>query len=373
MKTTTVAAVVHDKDAPFALEEVQLEEPRANEVVVRLVATGLCHTDLSVRSQVIPFPLPAVLGHEGAGVVEEVGAAVKRLRPGDHVLASFTSCGVCVNCYAGKPSNCDHFFPLNLLGGPSGGTRLDGTHTIYQDGRPLNAHFFGQSTLARHALVDERCLVKVDDSAPLELLAPLGCGIQTGAGTVLNVLRPHPGSMLVIFGAGGVGLSAVMAAALTGAAHIVAVDVVPSRLELARELGATATIDAGSVDVGEALREMSGGRGVDYIIESSGNLGAATTAVQILAARGTCALLGAPPAGSTVPVDVNYMHLGRRVIGVAEGDSVPQVFLPALARLHELGKLPLERLVRHYRFEDIEQAAADAESGATIKPVLLFD
>ena len=369
MKTTTIAAVVHEKDAPFVLEEVELDEPRANEVIVRMVATGLCHTDLSVRSQVIPFPLPAVLGHEGAGIVEEVGSAVKRLRPGDHVLASFTSCGVCVNCYSGKPSNCDHFFPMNLLGG----TRLDGSHTIHQDGVPLNAHFFGQSSLAHHALVDERCLVKVDESAPLSLLAPLGCGIQTGAGTVLNVLRPEPGSLLVIFGAGGVGLSAVMAAALTGVARIVAVDVVPSRLELAKELGATDTIDARGIDVGEALMEMSGGRGVDYIIESSGNLGAATAAVQILAARGTCALLGAPPAKSTVPVDVNYMHLGRRVIGVAEGDSVPQVFLPALVRLHELGKLPLERLVRHYPFEDIERAAADAESGATIKPVLVFD
>ena len=173
MKRTTIAAVVHEKDAPFVLEEVELDEPRANEVIVRMVATGLCHTDLSVRSQVIPFPLPAVLGHEGAGIVEEVGSAVKRLRPGDHVLASFTSCGVCVNCYSGKPSNCDHFFPMNLLGG----TRLDGSHTIHQDGVPLNAHFFGQSSLAHHALVDERCLVKVDESAPL-LLAPLGCGYR---------------------------------------------------------------------------------------------------------------------------------------------------------------------------------------------------
>ncbi len=373
MKTTTIAAVVHEKGGPFLLEEVELDDLRSDEVLVRMVATGLCHTDLSVRSGVIPFPLPAVLGHEGAGIVEEVGSAVRAFRPGDHVLASFTSCGACVNCHTGKPSNCDQFFPMNLLGGPHGGTRLDGSHTIHQDGLALNAHFFGQSSLARHAVVDERSLVKVDESAPLELLAPLGCGIQTGAGTVLNVLQPQPGSMLVVFGTGGVGLSAVMAAALTGAARIVAVDVVPSRLELAKELGATDVIDARGIDVGEALMEMSGGRGVDYIIESSGNLGAATVAVQILAARGTCALLGAPPAKSTVPVDVNYMHLGRRVIGVAEGDSVPQVFLPALVRLHELGKLPLEKLVRHYPFAEIEQAAADAESGAVIKPVLVFD
>ena len=369
MKTTTIAAVVHEKDAPFVLEEVELDEPRSNEVLVRMVATGLCHTDLSVRSGVIPFPLPAVLGHEGAGIVERVGSAVQRVRPGDHVLASFTSCGACVNCVTGSPSNCDHFFPMNLLGG----TRPDGTYTIHQDGLPLNAHFFGQSTLAERALIDERSLVKVDESAPLALLAPLGCGIQTGAGAVLNVLRPEPGSTLVVFGVGAVGLSAIMAAALTGAAHIVAVDVVPSRLELAMELGATDTIDARSIDVKEALMEMSGGRGVDYTIESSGNLEAASNAVQLLAARGTCALIGAPPAGATVPVDVIFMHLGRKVVGVAEGNSVPEVFLPALVRLYELGKLPLERLVRHYPFAQIEQAAADAKAGVTIKPVLVFD
>jgi aryl-alcohol dehydrogenase len=365
----TVAAVIHEKDAPFVLEEVELDEPRPNEVVVRMVAAGICHTDLSVRSGVIPFPLPAVVGHEGAGIVVEVGSAVRSVRPGDHVLASFTSCGGCVNCLSGAPPSCDTFFPMNLLGG----RRSDGSYTIHQNGLPLNAHFFGQSSLAQHALVDERSLVKVDESAPLPLLAPLGCGIQTGAGTVLNVLRPKPGSTLVVFGAGAVGLSAVMAAALTAAAHIVAVDVVASRLELAQELGATQTIDARNADVAETLNELTKGRGVDYTIESSGNLVAVSQAVHLLAPRGTCAILGAPPAKSTVPVDVNYMHLGRSIVSFAEGDSVPQVFLPALVRLHELGKLPLERLVRYYPFADIEKAAEDAHSGVTIKPVVVFD
>ena len=365
----TIAAVIHEKDAPFVLEEVELDAPRPNEVLVQMVAVGICHTDLSVRSGVIPFPLPAVVGHEGAGIVMEVGSAVQRVRPGDHVLASFTSCGTCVNCASGAPSNCDTFFPMNLLGGK----RSDGSYTIHQNGSPLNAHFFGQSSLAKHALIDERSLVKVDESAPLTLLAPLGCGIQTGAGTVLNVLRPRPGSTLVVFGTGAVGLSAIMAAALTAAAHIVAVDLVPSRLELAKELGATETIDARTADVAETLKELSHGRGVDYTIESSGNLVAANQAVHLLAARGTCVILGAPPAKSTVPVDVNYMHLGRKIIGLADGDSVPQVFLPALVRLHEMGKLPLERLVRYYPFADVEKAAEDAHSGVTIKPVIVFD
>jgi aryl-alcohol dehydrogenase len=177
-----------------------------------MVATGVCHTDLSVRSGVIPFPLPAVVGHEGAGIVEAVGSAVQRVRPGDHVLASFTSCGVCGNCMSGAAAGCDDWIPMNLLGGK----RLDGSHTMRQGDTPLNAHFFGQSSLARHALIDERCLVKVDAAAPLELFAPLGCGVQTGAGAILNVLRPEPGSTVVVFGAGTVGLSAVMAAAITG-------------------------------------------------------------------------------------------------------------------------------------------------------------
>ena len=365
----TIAAVVHEKDAPFSPEEVELGEPRPHEVLVRMVATGLCHTDLSVRSGVIPFPLPAVVGHEGAGVVEAVGAAVQRVRPGDRVLATFTSCGKCQNCTSGHPAYCHKFLPQNLLGG----TRSDGSHTIHQQGRPLNAHFFGQSSFARHALVDDRSLVKVESDAPLEVLAPLGCGIQTGAGTVMNVLRPEPGSTLAVFGVGGVGLAAVMAGALTGAANVVAIDVVPSRLELAQELGATTAIDANDSDTVETLKDLTSGLGVDYAIEATGVLRVVEQAVQSLAPLGTCALIGAPPFGSTHALDVNFLLDGRRVVGVTEGDSQPEVFIPALVRLHELGKLPIERLIRTYPFENIEEAATDAHSGATIKPVLLFD
>jgi aryl-alcohol dehydrogenase len=231
MKTRTMAAVVHHLNAPFSLEEVELDEPRADEVLLRMVATGLCHTDLSAQAGIVPFPLPGVVGHEGAGVVESVGAAVQRVARGDHVLASFSSCGHCMECRGGHPALCESFHPLNL----SAGTRPDGTHTIHQGAEPLSGHFFGQSSLARHAIVDERCLVKVPPDAPLHMLAPLGCGIQTGAGAVLNVLRPEPGCSLAVFGIGAVGCAAVMAAALSSAARIIAIDVVPARLELARE------------------------------------------------------------------------------------------------------------------------------------------
>jgi len=369
MKTKTIAAVIHEKDAPFSFEEVELDEPRPDEVLIRMVATGLCHTDLSVRAGIIPFPLPGVVGHEGAGVVEAVGSAVQRVKPGDHVLASFTSCGHCSNCQAGHPGYCFSFLPLNLLGG----MRADGSHTIEENGKPLNAHFFGQSSLARHALIDERSLVKVNSDAPLEMLAPLGCGIQTGAGTVLNVLRPEPGSSLVVFGLGGVGLAAVMAANLSAVGRIVAVDLVPSRLALARELGATDTIDARSTDVVETLMELTSGKGVNYTIEATGNTKVLGQAIQVLAPLGTCAVIGAPLAGSTVPFDVNFLLNGRRIVGITEGDSDPENFIPALVRLYELGRLPLDKLIRHYPFEQIEQAAADAHDGSTIKPVLTYN
>jgi aryl-alcohol dehydrogenase len=369
MKTRTVAAVVDHLNAPFVLQEVDLDEPRADEVLVRMVATGLCHTDLSAQVGIVPFPLPGVLGHEGAGVVESIGAGVTRVVPGDHVLASFSSCGHCIECRAGHSSLCGSFHPLNL----SAGTRADGTHTIYRGAEPLSGHFFGQSSLARHAIIDERSLVKVPEHAPLQLLAPLGCGIQTGAGAVLNVLRPEPGCTLAVFGIGAVGCAAIMAAALSGAAQIVAVDVVAARLELARELGATDTIDASQEDPVTALLALSGGPGVDYAIEASGNVAVLSQAMRVLAPRGTCAILGTYGPGVTVPLEADYMLDGRRVIGVSEGDSDPATFIPALVRLHELGKLPLEKLIRHYPFEQIEQAAADARAGKTIKPVLLFD
>jgi len=368
MKTATIAAVVHSAGAPFSLEEVELDDPRENEVLVRMVATGLCHTDLSVRAGYIPFPLPGVLGHEGAGIVEAVGSAVRRVAVGDHVLASFTSCGRCDHCGSGHPAYCYDFLPMNLIGGK----RPDGSHTIHQGATPLNAHFFGQSSLARHALIDERSLVKVSPEAPLEMLAPLGCGIQTGAGAVLNVLRPGPGSSMVVFGAGGVGLAAVMGAALTSAARVIVVDIVQSRLDLAREMGATDTIDARSLDAFEAVMDLTSGRGVDFTIEATGNIEVVSQAIQVLAPLGTCALIGAPPAGSTAPLGVQFMLDGRRVVGITEGDSEPETFIPALVDLYLSGRLPIDRLIRHYAFEDIEKAALDAHDGTTIKPVLLF-
>lgn len=368
MPITTRAAVVESGGAPFTLSEVVLDDPAPHEAVVRLVAAGLCHTDLGVASGGLPFPLPGVLGHEGAGVVESVGSAVTGVAPGDHVVLSFTSCGDCRNCHGGHPAYCATWLPMNLIGG----RRADGTGTISRDGEPLGGHFFGQSSFAERALVDERSLVKVDPDVPLESIAPLGCGVQTGVGAVWNVLKPVAGAAIVVLGAGAVGLSAVMAAALSPATTIIAVDRVAERLALAKELGATHTVDAGQSALGEAVAQITGGQGADGIVETTGSTAVLRQGVDALAARGTLVVVGAPPFGSEVALDVNGLLGGKQVVGLTLGDSETQTFIPALVELVKAGRLPLDRLIGTYPFADIDQAVRDMTAGKTIKPVLTF-
>jgi aryl-alcohol dehydrogenase len=368
MPTTTRAAVVESGGAPFTLSDVVLDDPAPHEAVVRMVATGLCHTDLSVASGGLPFPLPGVLGHEGAGVVEAVGSAVTGVAPGDHVVLSFTSCGDCRNCHGGHPAYCATWLPLNLIGG----RRSDGSSTISRGGEAMGGHFFGQSSFAERALVDERSLVKVDPDVPLESIAPLGCGVQTGVGAVWNVLKPVTGSTVVVLGAGAVGLSAVMAAALTPATRIVAVDRVGERLSLAKELGATHTVNAAEADLGEALAEITGGQGADGVVETTGNVGVLRQGVDALAARGTLVVVGAPPFGTEVALDVNGLLGGKQIVGLTLGDAETRTFIPALVRLVKEGRLPLHRLISTYPFTDIDQAVRDMGAGKAIKPVLTF-
>ena len=368
MTFTTQAAVVESGGSPFSLVDVELDDPRPDEVLIRMAAAGLCHTDLGVASGGLPFPLPGVLGHEGAGIVEMVGSAVTTVVPGDHVLLSFTSCGSCGNCRGGHPAYCATWLPDNLIGG----ARRDGSATISRDGEALGSHFFGQSSFSRHAIADERSVVKVDPTAPLETIAPLGCGVQTGVGAVWNVLKPGPGSTVVIAGAGAVGLSAVMAAALTPALRIIAVDVVPHRLDLARKLGATHVVDASTEDLPARLAEITGGAGCDGVIETTGNVQVLRQSVDSLAARGTAVVVGAPPFGTEVGLEVNGLLGGKHVVGITLGDSETQTFIPVLAEMVADGRLPVSELITTYDFADIEQAVADVKNGTTIKPVLTF-
>ncbi|WP_306368737.1 NAD(P)-dependent alcohol dehydrogenase [Nocardiopsis sp. CC223A] len=368
--STTRAAVAHAGTGSFTWTDVRLDEPRPDEVLVRVVGVGICHTDLSSRDGGLPVPLPAVLGHEGAGVVEAVGGGVTRTRPGDTVLLSFSSCGECPSCAAETPAYCATFLPRNFSG-----VRSDGSASITAaDGSPIGGRFFGQSAFAHRALVDERSVVPVtvSDEDELAALAPLGCGVQTGAGAVLNTLSPEEGRSVAVFGAGAVGLSAVMAAALTGANPVIAVDVVPSRLELALELGATHTVDAAEEDPVAAISKITGG-GADFTVECSGVPAVLRQSVDCLAVSGTVAVVGAPAFGTEVSLDVNDLLQGRTVRGVIEGDSDPDTFVPHLVDLHRQGRLPFDRMVRFYAPEQINEAAADAESGRVLKPVLRFD
>jgi aryl-alcohol dehydrogenase len=364
---TATAAVLSANHEPFVLEEIEVESPQRDEVLVRVVATGLCHTDLSAQEGLIPFPLPGVLGHEGAGVVEEIGDDVTDLAVGDHIVMSFAFCGGCRTCRTGHPVYCESWAGLNLFGG----SRADGTPTLHQNGHDLHGHFFGQSSLATRALAPASSVIKVPDEAPLEILGPLACGIQTGAQSVLNVLRPEPASTLAIFGAGGVGLSALLAAVhLTGTATAV-VDVNPARLELATRLGAAHVVNAREQDAVEALMEFSGGRGIDRTLEATGVPAVLRQAIDVVAPLGVCGIVGAPAPDADVSMNIlTAIVKGSRVVGITQGDAVPRESIPALVELHRQGRFPFDELIRVYPFEDIQQAADDAAAGTVVKPVL---
>jgi aryl-alcohol dehydrogenase len=359
------AALSSGAAAPFEITDVELDEPRADEVLVRLAATGICHTDLTMKA-VWPADLsPIVLGHEGAGVVEAVGTQVTDVRPGDRVLLSYHSCRSCAQCAAGHPTYCHEFRTLNATG-----ARPDGSTTMRRNGSPVYGSFFGQSSFASHALAYESNLVAVGDHVDLHVAAPLGCGVQTGAGAVLNVLRPGAEASLVVFGVGAVGLSAVMAAAATGAQTIIAVDPVVGRRQVAAQLGATATIDPAGDDVVDAIRQLTG-TGATHALDTTASGAVINQAIDALGPLGMLALVGV----GVPEVEINVQAViggGKTIRGIIEGDAVPQTFLPQLLDLHAQGLLPIDKLIRTYDFDDIETAVADAATGSTIKPVLVF-
>jgi len=365
MPVSAQAAVVEEKNGPFQIRTITIPTPRPDEVLVRIVATGVCATDEHMRNLDFPIPLPMILGHEGAGVVESVGSAVRGLDPGDHVALTFPSCGHCDTCRTAAPANCA-IFPMLAFAG----CRLDGTDAYSDSG--VHGHFFGQSSFAQYALATERNAVRIAKDMPLELAGPLGCGFQTGAGAVLNSLRVNAGDSLAVFGTGTVGLAAVMAANAVGATTIVAVDVNDERLELATELGATHTVNAKTENVADQLRKIRAG-GFDYVLEGTGRPQMLALAVELTALKGIAGLVGGAPFGTSAPIDMNILLAGRDLRGIHQGDSVPHVFIPKLVELFRSGRFPIDRLVRTYPFADINQAFADVASGTVIKPVLVMD
>jgi len=355
------AWVQREPAAPPRLETLDLDEPRPDELLVRLEACGVCHTDLFAPRR---FPLPAVFGHEGAGVVERVGTTVRGLRPGDRVVLTFGSCGACRNCATGAPAYCMTGHELQFAG-----ARADGAPTLGGDDGPVRGAFFQQSSFATHALATGRNAVRIPDELPLDLAAPLGCGIQTGAGAVLNTLACPAGVSLVVFGVGSVGLSAVMAARLARCEPVIAVDLLPERLALALELGATHALDARSPELVEEIHDLTGG-GARFSLETAGTEQSFRAAIDCLARLGTCGLCTVPRLGEPIEFRPLSILKGRTVTGVLEGSSVPDEFIPYLARLHLDGELPYDRLVSFYDFGDLPRALADAEAGRVVKPVL---
>lgn len=362
MKIT--AAISRPGASAPEIAELELEQPHAGEMRVRIVATGICHTDLHAHEGRLA-PLPIVLGHEGAGVVEQVGEGVTGFEPGDHVVLSGSSCGACPSCDVGRPSYCDTAMPRIF-----GGGRMDGSVALRLGDEPIHSHFFGQSSFASHAIVPERTAVKVPRDLPLEKLGPLGCGIITGAGTVLESLQVVPGQSLAVFGTGAVGLSAIMAARLVGATKIVAIDLSEDRLELARELGATDCLRGDEADLATKVRALTG-RGADASINTTTAPEVFDTAMDCLAMRGTAAFVTAP-RGQWAPKMFPMLSGGRSLKGVLGGDAAPRRFIPMLIEFWQHGRFPFDRLLSFYPFAEIDRAFADAAAGKAIKPVLLM-
>lgn len=367
MTTQAQAAICRGNSVPFAIEDVTLDDLRPDELRIRIVACGVCHTDMAVRDEQLPVPLPVVLGHEGAGIVEEVGSEVTVAKPGDRVVMSFNSCGHCPSCEVHAPTYCYNFFPHNWSG-----TRADGSPTMFMDGKPMNANFFGQSSFATHAIAHQLNVVKVPDSAasiPLEQLAPIGCGLMTGAGAVLRSMKVRAGMPISVFGAGTVGIAAIMAAKIAGANPIIAVDVNDERLALAKELGATHAFN-GRDDAFGKIRELVP-QGLGYVFDTTGINKLIEQAWNLLAPMGICGIVGASdPTDNLTFNESAFMGGGRRVMGILGGDSDLTNFLPELIEHHLAGRFPYDRLIGYFDFAEINEAIHASESGKVVKPVL---
>ncbi|WOC14145.1 NAD(P)-dependent alcohol dehydrogenase [Gordonia sp. MP11Mi] len=358
------AAVLNEVGGDLSIVELTATDLVAGEVLVKVHGVGVCHTDLTVIDGAMPQQTPIVLGHEGSGVVEAVGPGVTELSVGDHVVCSFTSCGECKRCATDLPAYCTRFAQLNYAGG-----RPDGSTTLVDgDGAPVHGNWFGQSSWATHAVASVANAVKVPDTLPVDMLGPLGCGLLTGAGAVLNVHRPKPGQSYGVWGLGPVGLAAIMAANASGCEPIIGVDPNPTRRELALEIGATAVYEPSDTLAKDLVRETQGG--LDFTMEAVGAPSVIRQSLMALASPGSCVTVGF--RGPKNPVELNQSHLlqGRSLRGVIEGDADPHELIPRLVRMWADGDFPFDKLITTYSFDDIATAIADFRAGTVIKPVL---
>ncbi|KAL1303120.1 hypothetical protein AAFC00_006554 [Neodothiora populina] len=387
---SATALVVSEKGGPFERAQVELDSLRPNEVLVQLKATGICHTDLAVQHGHIPMPFPVVLGHEGAGIVLETGADVTDVQQGDHVVLSYNYCGKCHSCRTGHMWHCTHMFAYNFGGQRQDGSTpikrgkssADGDAALAKEGESLNSNFFGQSSFCNPAIVQSASLVKIDKSLPLDVVCAMGCGFQTGAGSVFNVIKPVENKVrsLAIFGAGGVGFAAIMAAVhLSDKAQdilstIIAIDIADERLELTKKLGVTHTVNSAKEDLKARINEITDGEGLDAAVDCTGVIPVVADMIALVGPGGLAVTVGGPPPGKTVAVDVFGMLTAAKTYrGCHQGNAYSKEFIPFLAKLYQEGRLPVEKLQRKYPVADFKDALEDMIKGRVVKPILVWD
>ncbi|MDO1604850.1 NAD(P)-dependent alcohol dehydrogenase [Lactobacillus sp. YT155] len=362
------AAVVEKQNAPFEIkDDIELAELHPDDVQVHMVASGICHSDEALRIGDAIIDYPIILGHEGSGIVEKVGSNVQSIEPGDHVVLSFYACGVCDNCLKGIPTQCINYAKNNLSG-----VRPDGSNHFERNGQKV-ADMFDQSSFTTTTVVREKNVVKVPKDMDLRKLGPLGCGYVTGSGTVLNTLQPKPGDTIAVFGTGAVGLAAMMAGKISGCTKVIAVDVVDSRLELAKELGATDVINSKDVDAVAAIKELTNGLGVKFSVDTTGITKVMEDSITALCQGGTSATIAVTPNHIDLDTWNSLCVDDKKVVGVNMGDSIPQIDIPRLIEFYKQGMFDFDKTEKFYDFEDINQATQDSVSGKTIKPVLIID
>lgn len=362
------AAVLYAAQQPLVIEDLTLEPPRAGEVRVRIAATGVCHSDYHVvDGSWTHVPLPVVLGHEAAGIVEEVGPGVTRVRPGDHVILSFVAtCGRCRYCLSGRPHLCNGF--------PGGSHVLtDGTSRLRKGDQSIN-HFGRVSSFAEYAVVHESQAIPIPREMPLDRAALIGCAVMTGVGAVLNTAQMPPGASMAVFGVGGVGLNVILGGRLVGADPIIAVDVRDNKLEFARGAGATHLINATREDPVQAIRDLTGGQGVDYAFEAIGLPQVSRQAYEATSRGGTTVIVGMAATGAEIPIPATIPGDEKTVKGSFYGSTRPALDFPRLVTWYLKGRLPLDLLItRRYRLEEINEAFAALARGENARGIIVFD
>jgi S-(hydroxymethyl)glutathione dehydrogenase/alcohol dehydrogenase len=358
------AAVLHAANQPLTIEEVTLTKPQAREVLLRTAFAGLCHSDLHFIDGLYPHPTPCVLGHESAGVVEAVGEGVTYVKPGDHVITCLSVfCGTCPQCVTGHPNLCEN---TEVKMPPGVSRRLS-----WKGGELMN-QFLNLSSFGEQMLVHENSMVKIDSDIPLDRAALVGCGVMTGVGAVFNAAKVEPGATVAVIGCGGVGLSAVNGAALAGAERIIAIDTVSSKLEVARELGATDTLNASNADPVKAVRDMTGG-GVHYSFEALGTKSTAEQAFGMLRAGGTATIIGMVPLGVKIELHGYDFLRDRKLQGTSMGGNRFRVDMPRLLSLWRQGRLKLDHLISgKLKLDQINEGFAALKSGAPVRQLIDF-